>query len=150
MWVELSDGRALGVPYAWFPRLLNASKKQREAVEIGRFGLHWEAIDEDISIAGLLAGRRDQTIERSRKRAYLKTSVTEVEMSNQRYPKGLDGRMRDGDGEIRKKRSDTLVRTLRAEYGDEVAKGYRADTKLGTVLNREGLETLDQLLKKRR
>jgi hypothetical protein len=138
MWVELSDGRALGVPYAWFPRLLNASKKQREAVEIGRFGLHWEAIDEDISIAGLLAGRRDQTIERSRKRAYLKTSVTEVEMSNQRYPKGLDGRMRDGDGEIRKKRSDTLVRTLRAEYGDEVAKGYRADTKLGTVLNREG------------
>ena len=150
MWVELSDGRALGVPYAWFPRLLNASKKQREAVEIGRFGLHWEAIDEDISIAGLLAGRRDQTIERSRKRAYLKTSVTEVEMSNQRYPKGLDGRMRDGDGEIRKKRSDTRVRTLRAEYGDEVAKGYRADTKLGTVLNREGLETLDQLLKKRR
>ena len=51
MWIELSDGRALGVPYAWFPRLLNASKKQREAVEIGRFGLHWEAIDEDISIA---------------------------------------------------------------------------------------------------
>jgi hypothetical protein len=71
-------------------------------------------------------------------------------MSSQHYPKGLDGRMRDGDGEIRKKRNDTLVRTLRAEYGDEVAKGYRADTKLGTVLNREGLETLDQLLKKRR
>ncbi len=150
MWVELSDGRALGVPYAWFPRLLNASKKQREAVVIGRYGLHWEAIDEDISIAGLLAGRRDQTIERSGKRSYLKTSVTEVGMSSQHYPKGLDGRMRDGDGEIRKKRSDTLVRTLRAEYGDEVAKGYRANTKLGTVLNREGLETLDQLLKKRR
>src|SRR5271154_6614418 len=63
MWVELSDGRTLGVPFAWFPRLLNATKKQREAVEIGRFGLHWEAIDEDISIAGLLAGRRDQTAE---------------------------------------------------------------------------------------
>src|SRR5271154_4937234 len=63
MWVELSDGRTLGVPFAWFPRLLNATKKQREAVEIGRFGLHWEAIDEDISIAGLLAGRRDQTVE---------------------------------------------------------------------------------------
>ena len=150
MWIELSDGRALGVPYAWFPRLLNASKKQREAVEIGHFGLHWEAIDEDISIAGLLAGRRDQTNERSGKRSYLKSSVREVAMSSQHYPKGLDGRMRDGDGEIRKKRSDTLVRTLRAEYGDEVAKGYRADTKLGTVLNREGLETLDQLLKKRR
>jgi hypothetical protein len=61
MWVELSDGRTLGVPYAWFPRLLNATPEQREAVEIGRFGLHWEDIDEDISIAGLLAGRRDQT-----------------------------------------------------------------------------------------
>jgi Protein of unknown function (DUF2442) len=62
MWVDLSDGRTLGVPYAWFPRLLNATPKQREAVEIGRFGLHWEDIDEDISIAGLLAGRRDQTV----------------------------------------------------------------------------------------
>ena len=61
VWVELSDGRTIGVPYAWFPCLLNASRKHRQAVEIGRFGLHWEAIDEDVSIAGLLAGRRDQT-----------------------------------------------------------------------------------------
>ncbi len=61
MWVELSDGRTIGVPYAWFPRLLSASRRQREAVEIGRFGLHWAEIDEDISIAGLLAGRRDET-----------------------------------------------------------------------------------------
>jgi hypothetical protein len=62
MWVELSDGRTLGAPYAWFPRLLNATAKQRRAVEIGRFGLHWGEIDEDISIAGLLAGRCDQTL----------------------------------------------------------------------------------------
>ncbi len=61
MWVELSDGGALGVSYAWFPRLLNATPKQREEVEIGRFGLHWEEIDEDISVEGLLAGRRDGT-----------------------------------------------------------------------------------------
>jgi hypothetical protein len=66
------------------------------------------------------------------------------------YPKGLDGRMRDQNGEIRKKRSDTLVGTLRDEYGDKVGKGYRADTKLGTVLKKERLESLDQLLKKRR
>jgi predicted transcriptional regulator len=65
MWVELSDGRTLGVPYAWFPRLLNATSEQREAVEIGRFGLHWEDIDEDISIAGLLAGRGDQAVKSS-------------------------------------------------------------------------------------
>lgn len=65
------------------------------------------------------------------------------------FPKGLDGRMRDGDGEIRRKRSDTLVKTLREEYGEETAAGYRADTKLGTVLRREGFESLDQLLRKR-
>ncbi len=60
MWVELSDARTIGVLYAWFPRLLNATPEQREAVEIGHFGLHWTDIDEDISIAGLLAGRRDR------------------------------------------------------------------------------------------
>lgn len=64
------------------------------------------------------------------------------------FPKGLDGRMRDSDGEIRQKRSDTLVGTLRKEYGDGFAAGYRSDTKLGTVLKREGVETLDQLRKK--
>lgn len=57
--------------------------------------------------------------------------------------------MRDRDGEIRKKRSDTLIGTLRKEYGENFAQGYRSDTKLGTVLTREGVETLDQLLKKR-
>ena len=66
------------------------------------------------------------------------------------YPKGLDDRMRDQDGEIRKKRGDTLVRTLRKEYGDDFASGYRSDTKLRTVLKKEGVETLDQLRKKGR
>jgi Protein of unknown function (DUF2442) len=61
MWVELTDGRTLGVPLAWFPRLLNATPDQRSRVEIGRHGLHWEALDEDISIAGLIAGRGDVT-----------------------------------------------------------------------------------------
>ncbi len=61
MWVELTDGRTLGVPLAWFPRLLRATPSEREQVEISRVGLHWEALDEDISIAGLLAGRGDVT-----------------------------------------------------------------------------------------
>jgi hypothetical protein len=56
MWVDLSDGRMLGVPLAWFPKLLKAASEQRERVELSRVGLHWEEIDEDISIAGLLAG----------------------------------------------------------------------------------------------
>jgi hypothetical protein len=62
MWVELSDARTLGVPLAWFPRLFDATPGQRERVEISRVGLHWEELDEDISIEGLLAGRGDQTI----------------------------------------------------------------------------------------
>jgi hypothetical protein len=61
MWVDLSDGRTLGVPLAWFPRLLHASPDARSRVEISRIGLHWEDLDEDISIAGLLAGRGDMT-----------------------------------------------------------------------------------------
>jgi hypothetical protein len=61
MWVDLTDGRTIGVPLAWFPRLLNATAVQREKVELGRIGLHWEEIDEDISVAGLLAGRGDMT-----------------------------------------------------------------------------------------
>jgi hypothetical protein len=61
MWVDLSDGRTLGVPLAWFPRLLHATAEQRAACDIGHYGLHWESIDEDISITGLLAGRGDMT-----------------------------------------------------------------------------------------
>ncbi|MEO8375704.1 MAG: DUF2442 domain-containing protein [Sphingomonas bacterium] len=62
MWVELDDGRTLGVPLAWFPRLFHGTAEQRAAVTISPSGLHWEALDEDISIAGLLAGRGDQTM----------------------------------------------------------------------------------------
>ena len=54
MWVDLSDGRTIGVPLAWFPRLLRATPAERERFEISRVGLHWEEIDEDISIASLL------------------------------------------------------------------------------------------------
>lgn len=61
MWVELSDGRTLGIPLAWFPRLLHATSDERNQVELSRVGLHWEALDEDISVAGLLAGRGDGT-----------------------------------------------------------------------------------------
>lgn len=61
MWVDLEDGRTLGIPLAWFPRLLHASPEQRAAVELSPYGLHWDALDEDISVDGLLAGRKDMT-----------------------------------------------------------------------------------------
>jgi hypothetical protein len=66
-WVDLADGRTLGVPLAWFPRLLHGSPEARAKVELSPSGLHWDELDEDISIAGLLAGRGDQT--RARKAA---------------------------------------------------------------------------------
>ena len=59
--VELSDGRVIGVPLAWFPRLQGASRDQLEKYDLSPYGLHWEELDEDISIAGLLAGYGDQT-----------------------------------------------------------------------------------------
>ena len=61
MWVHLIDGRVVGVPLAWFPRLLRATAEQREQVRISSRGLHWEALDEDISVAGLLSGQGDHT-----------------------------------------------------------------------------------------
>ncbi|MEM6429765.1 MAG: DUF2442 domain-containing protein [Deinococcota bacterium] len=57
--VDLSDGRKLSIPLVWFPRLLAASHTQRQHYEFigGGEGIHWPDVDEDISVAGLLAGR---------------------------------------------------------------------------------------------
>src|SRR2546427_9272356 len=54
--VVLDDGRTVSVPLMWFPRLLNATPRQRKEWEFigGGIGIHWEAIDEDISVASLL------------------------------------------------------------------------------------------------
>ena len=61
LWVTLNDGRVLGVPLAWFPKLLHASAAQRADFELSPRGIHWDALDEDISVEGLLAGYGDQT-----------------------------------------------------------------------------------------
>jgi hypothetical protein len=61
MWVELVDARTLGIPLAWFPRLLHATPEQRQKYELTVSGIHWDELDEDISVAGLLAGRGDAT-----------------------------------------------------------------------------------------
>ncbi len=57
--VELSDGRTISVPLAWFPRLPHATQKERKKWRlIGKGeGIHWEDIDEDISVENLLAGK---------------------------------------------------------------------------------------------
>ena len=56
--VDLSDGRTIIVPLAWYPRLLDATPEQRSHWKIsgGGYGIHWPEIDEDLSTAGLLRG----------------------------------------------------------------------------------------------
>ncbi len=63
MWIELTDGRQLGVRMAYFPRLLNApkAKLQNHVISGGGTGLHWDELDEDISVKYLLLGFDDRT-----------------------------------------------------------------------------------------
>jgi hypothetical protein len=58
--VDLSDGRTIIAPLVWFPRLIHATPKERNSWRlIGRgVGIHWDAVDEDISVANLLNGHR--------------------------------------------------------------------------------------------
>jgi hypothetical protein len=74
--VDLSDGRSISVPIAWFPRLLYASEQERTNWRlIGKgMGIHWEEIDEDISIEGLLAGRPSGESQQSFKKWLAKRS----------------------------------------------------------------------------
>ncbi len=62
------------------------------------------------------------------------------------YPKGLDGRMRDHDGEIREKRGDTHMGSIEREYGRDF--GVRSDMRLDTFLQQRGLDSLSEALKK--
>jgi hypothetical protein len=59
---------------------------------------------------------------------------------------GLDDRCRDLDGEIRRKRGDTLVGTLRLEYGPDFAPGVRSDMRLDTLLEQSGADSLSDFL----
>lgn len=65
--VQLSDGRSISAPLAWYPRLLHASPEERKNWRLigkGR-GIHWDAVDEDISVEGLLFGHRSSESQES-------------------------------------------------------------------------------------
>ena len=68
--VELSDGRAISVPLAWYPRLVHATRQERDNWEfIGKGqGIRWPDLDEDLSVEGLIAGRPSGESQRSFKR----------------------------------------------------------------------------------
>jgi len=63
---------------------------------------------------------------------------------------GLDERCRDGDGSIRRKRGDTLIGTLRQEYGDDFASGVRNDKRLDSLLEESGVNSLSEYLRRRK
>jgi hypothetical protein len=56
--VTLSDGRRIATPLDWYPRIKKATAKQRANFEIMPMGIHWPDLDEDLSIAGMLKGKR--------------------------------------------------------------------------------------------
>lgn len=56
--VDLQDGRSISTPLDWYPRLAAASEPERKAWELSAFGIHWPGLDEDLSVSGMLAGRR--------------------------------------------------------------------------------------------
>jgi hypothetical protein len=60
--VDLTDGRTIIVPLLWFPRLWHGSSRERSRFEVLADGayLHWPDLDEDLTVAGLLAGHRSQ------------------------------------------------------------------------------------------
>ena len=68
--VDLADGRSISVPIEWFPRLLHATAEERAKWRVigNGVGIHWEDIDEDISVEGLLAGKASGESQASLKR----------------------------------------------------------------------------------
>ena len=78
--VYLNDGRTISVPIIWFPRLLNGNKRERENYELigDGEGIHWPDIDEDISVEGILAGRRSGENQKSLDKWLKKRSGTAV------------------------------------------------------------------------
>ena len=63
MWLDLEDGRTLGVPLAYFPRLLRATPEERGRLVLsgGGLAIHWDDLDEDISVENLVLGIGDTT-----------------------------------------------------------------------------------------
>ena len=68
--VDLSDGRSISVPLCWFPRLLHSTQQERDNWRLigGGQGIHWEDLDEDISVQGLLAGESSGESQKSFKK----------------------------------------------------------------------------------
>ena len=81
--VDLSDGRTISAPIAWYPRLSHAEPSERENWKLigGGHGIHWENIDEDISVEGLLVGKPSGESQKSFKK-WLETRASRITKSS--------------------------------------------------------------------
>jgi addiction module HigA family antidote len=141
---ELSANRLaldIGVPSGRITDILNGRRSitADTAVRLGRYfgnsAQFWLDLQGQYDIAVVEKERGREIVQRVR------------HAGERNYDVGLDSRHNDRGGEIRHKRSDTLVGTLRETYGPDFAKGYRSDARLGSVLKKERAGTLSSLIK---
>jgi hypothetical protein len=94
--VDLADGRTIAVPLGWFPRLRHGTPRERANFQLGRNGIHWPDLDEDIPVAGLLNGEKSGE------------SLTSIQRWLHRRRQQADqvGRARPAAGANRKQRRD--------------------------------------------
>ena len=92
--VDLTDGRTVSVPLAWYPRLVYGTKTERDNWELlgDGEGIHWPALDEDISVTGILLGRPSAESQRSLRR-WLEQRTAPSRMANMPLSKDLTPQM---------------------------------------------------------
>lgn len=147
--VELSDGRTISVPLAWYPRLLHATTKERANWRlIGKGqGIHWDDLDEDISVENLLAGRRSGESQASLKR-WLEgrrkvgklNPIADITFENESRLPAYGWGTREGGALVRKVRSDKTVGKVEKDLGlstgairNKDGRDARSDKKIGTI-----------------
>jgi hypothetical protein len=161
--LELDNGATHTIPRKLMQGLVDAEAADLERIELlGRgTGLYWPALDVAHSVSGLLAGvygsekwmalldkeRRKSSTPGADRKANIMWMFRGERGTN--VAKGLDGRHRDRDGRIEEKRGDTLVRTLRKEYGDDFLRDWRGNAKLSTVREKTDM-SLTELVRQHR
>jgi len=122
--VRIADGRTISVPLAWFPRLLAASPAERRNVEVvgDGVGLHWPALDEDLSVAGFLRGDRGVPPRLSRMSGNEGRGESLVSGMTSEPPHGTDDNVRRSHATLALKRQmQQFVCAIYGVRGDEGA-----------------------------
>jgi hypothetical protein len=131
--VELTDGRTIMVPIVWFPRLSHGTPEERNNWELlgGGMGIHWEDLDEDISVSGLLAGRKSAETQASLQR-WLDSRLPKAQPDRSKKSRK---QVEPSPGEVRFVRRDTGGRssTDQVEAGRSLGRNVRKGAKPSTT-----------------